>query len=63
MQEVYFPSPQSANVGAVFARKPGRDGTWTLYVSGGFENRIWRLRFTPGAATPIAPAHGLEDGP
>ena len=63
VQEVYFPSPQSANVGAVFARKPDRHGTWTLYVSGGFENRIWRLGFTPGAATPIAPAHGLDDGP
>ena len=63
VQDVYFPSPQSANVGAVFARKPDRHGTWTLYVSGGFENRIWRLRFTPGATTPIAPAHGLDDGP
>ena len=31
--------------------------------SGGFENRIWRLTFTPGAPTPIAPAHGLDDGP
>jgi DNA-binding beta-propeller fold protein YncE len=63
VQEIYFPSPQSANVGAVFARRPRRDGSWMLYVSGGFENRIWRLRFTPGAAMPIAPAHGLEDGP
>ena len=32
-------------------------------MSGGFENRIWRLRFTPGAAMPLAPPHGLEDGP
>ena len=37
-------------------------GAWPLYVSGGFENRIWRLTFTPGAPTPIAPAHALDDG-
>ena len=63
VQEVYFPSPQSANVGATFGRKPSGRGVWALYVSGGFENRVWRLRFTPGAALPLAPAHGLEDGP
>ncbi len=63
VQEVYFPSPQSTNVGAVFATKPNGKGAWPLYVSGGFENRIWRLTFTPGAPTPIAPAHGLDDGP
>ena len=49
VQDVYFPSPQSATVGAVFGRKPNRSGAWPLYVSGGFENRIWRLKFTPGA--------------
>ena len=63
VQDVYFPSPQSASVGAVFGRKPNRSGGWPLYVSGGFENRIWRLTFTPGAPRPITPAHGLADGP
>jgi DNA-binding beta-propeller fold protein YncE len=63
VQEVHFPSPQSANVGAVFGRKPGGGGRWPLYVSGGFENRIWRLKFTPGASLPITPANGLDEGP
>src|SRR5919112_85242 len=30
-QNVYFPGPQSANVGAVFSPRPGRDGAYTLY--------------------------------
>jgi YVTN family beta-propeller protein len=63
VQEVYFPSPQSANVGAVFGRKPNRGGNWRLYVSGGFENRIWRFTFRPGEPAPVTPAHGLDDGP
>ena len=63
IQEVYFPSPQSVTVGAVFGMKPNGSGAWPLYVSGGFENRIWRLGFTPGAPLPIAPAHGIDDGP
>src|SRR5215203_5375447 len=63
VQDVYFPAPQSASVGAVFGRKPNRSGGWPLYVSGGFENRIWRLTFTPGATRPITPPHGLDDGP
>ena len=54
IQNVYFPSPQSACVGAVFS-PVGPDGTGTLYVSGGFENKVWRFRFTPGAAQPISP--------
>ena len=30
VQEVYFPSPQSTNVGAVFATKPNGKGAWPL---------------------------------
>ena len=62
VQSVYFPSPQSVNVGVVFGQKPLSRGqqAWALYASGGFENRIWRLTFTVGAALPIAPAH--DDG-
>ena len=33
-------APRSA---PLFGRKPNRSGGWALYVSGGFENRIWRL--------------------
>jgi YVTN family beta-propeller protein len=56
IQNVYFPAPQSANVGIVFAPAPAADGTFTLYVSGGFENKIWIFRFDPKASAPIQPA-------
>jgi YVTN family beta-propeller protein len=52
---VYFPSPQSANVGLVFSRLPRADGSFELYVSGGFENKIWIFHFIPNAAAPIQP--------
>ena len=55
IQNVYFPSPQSANVGAVFAPRPDPNSTYTLYVSGGFENRIWFFQFKPGEAAPVTP--------
>ena len=54
VQNVYFPSPQSACVGAAFSPL-ANDGTAALYVSGGFENKVWRFRFTPGAAQPLSP--------
>lgn len=56
VQNVYFPSPQSANVGLVFAPRAGADGAFPLYVSGGVENKIWVFKFRPGARTPITPA-------
>ena len=56
IQNVYFPSPQSANVGIAFAPGPGPDGTFALYVSGGFENKVWIFRFNPKTAAPIQPA-------
>ena len=56
IQNVYFPTPQSANVGMAFASAPAADGTFALYVSGGFENKIWIFRFDPKAAAPIQPA-------
>ncbi len=46
VQNVYFPSPQSVNVGVVFDPLE-RDGSYLLYVSGGFENKIWIFRFDP----------------
>ena len=56
IQNVYFPTPQSANVGIAFAPAPAADETFALYVSGGFENKIWIFRFDPKAAAPIQPA-------
>lgn len=56
VQNIYFPSPQSVNVGVVFAPKPQEDGSYALYVSGGFENKIWIFRFQPESQTPITPA-------
>ena len=55
VQNVYFASPQSANVGVVFSPIQNDDGTYSLYVSGGFENKIWIFRFVPESRTPIAP--------
>ena len=56
IQNVYFPSPQSVNVGVVFSPVPEADGSYSLYVSGGFENKIWIFRFVAGSQTPITPA-------
>jgi YVTN family beta-propeller protein len=54
IQNVYFPSPQSANVGLAFS-PAGADGNFEMYVSGGFENKVWVFRFAPKAAAPIQP--------
>ena len=61
VQNVYFPSPQSAQVGAAFSSEPDATGAYTLYVSGGFENKIWMFRFMPEAAQPISPASNGPD--
>jgi YVTN family beta-propeller protein len=53
IQNVYFPVPQSANVGLAFSPKPDREGFYTLYVSGGFENKVWVFPFLPDTAEPI----------
>ncbi len=55
IQNVYFPTPQSAQVGAAFSETPDPTGAYTLYVSGGFENKIWMFRFRPNAAQPVSP--------
>ncbi|HJT28995.1 MAG TPA: bifunctional YncE family protein/alkaline phosphatase family protein [Pyrinomonadaceae bacterium] len=56
VQNVYFPSPQSVNVGVAFSTIPQDDGSYALYVSGGFENKIWIFRFQAENLTPITPA-------
>ncbi|MGH9685405.1 MAG: bifunctional YncE family protein/alkaline phosphatase family protein [Candidatus Acidiferrales bacterium] len=55
IQNVYFPSPQSASVGAAFSPNPAQDGSYTLYVSGGYENKVWMFRFQPGVSRPVSP--------
>ncbi len=56
IQNIYFPTPQSVNVGACFSPQAEEDGAYTLYASGGFENKIWMFRFRPGASQPVMPA-------
>lgn len=60
IQDVYFPGPQSAQVGAAFSSHPDSSGAYTLYVSGGFENKIWIFSFLPNSPKPISPP---SDGP
>lgn len=55
IQNVYFPSPQSVNVGLVFSPVADADGSYALYAAGGFENKIWIFRFQPANQTPITP--------
>src|SRR5947209_13588061 len=55
VQNIYFPTPQSVNVGAAFAPRALADGSFTLYASGGFENKIWVFQLRPGASPPLAP--------
>lgn len=55
VQNVYFPSPQSANIGLVFAPRPDASGSYSLYASGGVENKVWIFRFRPGAIPPVMP--------
>ena len=54
VQNVYFPTPQSACVGAAFSPLAA-DGSGDLYVSGGFENKVWRFHFTPDGEPPLSP--------
>jgi YVTN family beta-propeller protein len=56
IQNVYFPSPQSAQVGAAFSPAADPSGAYTLYVSGGFENKIWMFRFRPSDPQPLSPS-------
>jgi YVTN family beta-propeller protein len=61
IQNVYFPTPQSANVGLAFSPTAGADGAFEMYVSGGFENKVWIFRFDPKAAAPIQPESNGPD--
>jgi len=61
IQNVYFPTPQSANVGLAFSPVAGPDGNFEMYVSGGFENKVWIFRFDPNAAAPVQPGSAGPD--
>jgi YVTN family beta-propeller protein len=61
IQNVYFPTPQSAQVGAAFSPAPDPTGAYTLFVSGGFENKIWMFRFRPNEPQPISPPSNGPD--
>ncbi|MGI9035842.1 MAG: bifunctional YncE family protein/alkaline phosphatase family protein [Pyrinomonadaceae bacterium] len=56
IQNVYFPTPQSVNFGVRFHPAADADGNFRLFVSGGFENKVWIFKFAPNAAKPISPA-------
>ncbi|HYX42787.1 MAG TPA: hypothetical protein VE821_13865, partial [Pyrinomonadaceae bacterium] len=58
VENIYFPTPQSANVGVVFAPKADADGTYALYVAGGVENKIWLFRFRADGHPPVTPTNG-----
>ncbi|HEV7902210.1 MAG TPA: bifunctional YncE family protein/alkaline phosphatase family protein [Pyrinomonadaceae bacterium] len=58
VQNIYFPTPQSANVGLVFSPRPAADGSHILYVSGGVENKVWMFKFnsrSQPSVTPVSP--------
>lgn len=55
IQNIYFPSPQSANVGIAFDTRSDSNNSYRLYVSGGFENKIWIFQFRPGRRAPVTP--------
>ena len=57
IQNVYFPSPQSANVGLVFDSRKQHDGTYRLFLAGGFENKIWMLGFDENRPLPLSPSN------
>ncbi len=61
IQNISFPTPQSANVGVAFSPHAGTDGNFEMYVSGGFENKVWIFRFNPKAAAPVQPESGGPD--
>ena len=60
VQTVYFPSPESANVGVAFDKNVQADGTSRMYVAGGTTNKIWMFGFDPKRPEPLVPANGPD---
>ena len=57
VQNVFFPTPNSANFGVTFSTEKDADGTFTMFVAGGFENRVWLFKFNPNEREPISPGN------
>ncbi|MCY7376620.1 MAG: hypothetical protein LH472_11715 [Pyrinomonadaceae bacterium] len=57
IQNVYFPTPNSANFGVTFSTEKDADGTYTMFVAGGFQNRVWIFKFNPSEREPISPGN------
>ncbi len=57
VQNVYFPTPNSANVGVTFSSEKDSEGSYQMFVAGGFENRIWLFKFNPNEKEPISPGN------
>ena len=57
IQNVYFPTPNSANFGVTFSTEKDADGTYTMFVAGGFQNRIWIFKFNPNEREPVSPGN------
>lgn len=57
VQNVYFPTPHSANFGVTFASEKDSEGSYQMFVAGGFENRIWLFKFNPNEREPVAPGN------
>jgi YVTN family beta-propeller protein len=60
IQNVYFPSPNSANFGVVFNPQPVSENNYQMFVAGGFENRIWQFQFNPNDKQPISPGNAPD---
>jgi len=61
VQNIYFSAPQSANFGLAFDHNLQPDGKYRLFLSGGFENKIWILSFDPNAAVPLSPQNKPDE--
>ena len=61
IQTLYFPSPQSANVGLVFDSRQQSDGRYRLFLAGGFENKIWIIGYDPKSLVPLSPQNKPDE--
>ena len=52
IQNVYFPSPQSVNVGLVFSPVADADGSYALYAAGGSKTKSGSSAFNPQIKRP-----------
>ncbi|MEP6923361.1 MAG: alkaline phosphatase family protein [Pyrinomonadaceae bacterium] len=61
IQNIYFPSPAGANFGAAFTNEAEPDGSYRLYVAGGFDNKIRVFGFSPNNDQPLTPANKPDE--